>query len=142
MANTSADFFILGCANGFASRIIHSIEELGWADAFFSTFDISVIVWISCIAGVTLVLRDRTIGVHAFEIALGAGFVFLIILPLAPLSWIAVTGLSLYILFSTDVADFSTGCSHPVSGDGAHVLELYTVPVFRQLDLGGGCDAC
>ena len=112
---------ILGWATGLASRILHSIGELGWAAAFFSTFEISVVIWISCIAGVTLVLRDRTIGVHGFEIALGAGFILLIILPLAPLSWIAVTGLSLYILFSTDVAD---------SRRGALIQLAATVPIF------------
>ncbi len=116
-----AGLFILGCASAFASRIFHSVEELGWAVAFFTTFEISVVIWISCISGVTLVLRDRTTGVHAFEIALGAGFVFLVILPIAPLSWIAVTGLSLYILFSTDVVD---------SRRGALILLATTVPIF------------
>src|ERR1700750_1860365 len=69
-----AGLFILGCASGFASRILHSVEEVGWAVAFFTTLDISVVIWISCIAGVALVLRDRTTGVRAFEVALGAGF--------------------------------------------------------------------
>lgn len=116
-----AGLFILGCASGFASRILHSVQEVGWAVAFFTTFEISVVIWISCISGVALVLRDRTTGVRAFEVALGAGFVFLVILPIAPLSWIAVTGLSLYILFSTDVAN---------SRRGAIILLATTVPVF------------
>jgi hypothetical protein len=116
-----AGLFILGCASAFASRIVHSVEELGWAVAFLSTFEISIVILFSCISGVALILRDRTTGVHAFEIALGAGFVFLVILPIAPLSWIAVTGLSLYILFSTDVDE---------SRRGALILLATTVPVF------------
>jgi hypothetical protein len=113
--------FILGCANGFLARIVHSVEQIGWADALFSTFGISVIIWVSCIAGVALILRDRTIGVHPFEIALGAGFVFLVILPIGPTSWITVTGLSLYILFTTDVV---------TSRRGASILLAATVPLF------------
>jgi hypothetical protein len=116
-----AGLFILGCASAFASRIVHSVEELGWAVAFLSTFEISIVILFSCISGVALILRDRTTGVHAFEIALGAGFIFLVILPIAPLSWIAVTGLSLYILFSTDVDE---------SRRGALILLATTVPVF------------
>jgi hypothetical protein len=116
-----AGLFILGCASAFASRIVHSVEELGWTVAFLGTFEISVVILFSCISGVTLILRDRTTGVHAFEIVLGAGFVFLVILPIAPLSWIAVTALSLYILFSTHVVD---------SRRGALILLATTVPVF------------
>ena len=113
--------FMLGCGSAFASLIFHSAEELGWAVAVFGTFGISVVIWISCILGVTLVLRDRTTSVRAFEIALGAGFVFLILLPIVRLSWIAVTGLSLYILLSTDVTD---------SRRGALILLAMTVPIF------------
>src|SRR6267378_3988026 len=88
-----AGLFTLGCVSGFASRIIQSVNRLGWADALFNTFEISVIVWISCAAGVFLVLRDRTIGVRSPELAMGAGFGFLVILPIGPLSWLAVAAL-------------------------------------------------
>ena len=116
-----AGLFILGCASGFASRIIQSVEGLGWGDALFRTFGISVIIWVSCIAGVYLLLRDRTVGVGSFEIALGAVFVFLVILPIGPLSWVAVTSLSLYLLVSTDVA---------TTRRGAYILLATTVPLF------------
>ena len=115
-----AGLFILGCVSGFTSRIIQSANRLGWTDALFSTFEISVIIWISSIAGVSLVLRDRTAGVRCPEVALGAGFVFLVILPIGSLSWIAVTGLCLYILVSKDVA---------TSRRGAFILLATTVPL-------------
>jgi hypothetical protein len=115
-----AGLFILGFASFFTSRIVHSIEEIGWSDALFSTFRISVIVLASCVAGITLILRDRTIGIRPFEIALGAGFIFPVILPIGPLSVIAVTGLSLYILSSTDVT---------TSRRGAFILLATTVPL-------------
>src|SRR5262249_22519535 len=108
------------CVNGFTSSIIRSADRLGWTNALFSTFEISVIIWISCIAGVSLIIRDRTIGVRWPEVALGTGFVVLVILPIGPLSWIAVTGLCFYILVSTDVA---------TSRQGALILLATTVPL-------------
>ncbi len=115
-----AGLFIVGCTSGLASRIISSVGEIGWAEAFLKTFDISVIVLFSCVAGLALIARDPTKGVYPFEIALGAGFIFLVILPIGPLSWIAVTGLSLYVLLSTDVA---------ASRRGATILLAVTVPM-------------
>ena len=69
-----AGLFALGCVSGtLTSIIIESIERLGWVDAFFGTFEISLIVWVSCIAGIDLILRDRTTGVHSSELVLGGG---------------------------------------------------------------------
>jgi hypothetical protein len=115
-----AGLFILGCASGLASRIIQSVTEHGWEYALINTFEISAIIWIACIAGVFLVLRDRTTGIGLLELALGAVFVLLVILPIGSLSWIAVIGLSLYILVSTDVA---------TSRRGAFILLATTVPM-------------
>jgi hypothetical protein len=115
-----AGLFILGCASGLTSRIIQSVNEHGWEYALINTFEISAIIWIACIAGVFLVLRDRTTGIGLLELALGAGFVLLVILPIGSLSWIAVIGLSLYILVSTDVA---------TSRRGAFILLATTVPM-------------
>ena len=112
--------FILGCVSGLAPQMIHSVDQLGWRDAFFNTFGISLIVWISCIAGVSLILRDRTIGLRSSELALGVGFLFLVILPSGPLSWVAVTALSLYILVSTNINS---------SRRGAFILLATTVPM-------------
>jgi len=115
-----AGLLALGCVSGLASRIIQSVNRLGWVDALFNTFEISAIVLISCAAGVSLVLRDRTIGVRSSEFAMGAGFVLLVILPIGPLSWLAVTALSLYIIISTNVAS---------SRRGAFILLATTVPM-------------
>jgi hypothetical protein len=115
-----AGLFTLGCVSGLASRCIQSINERGWVGAIFNTFEISVVVLISCAAGVSLVLRDRTIGVRSSELAMGAGFVFLVILPIGQLSWLAVTALSLYIIFSANVVS---------SRRGALILLATTVPM-------------
>jgi exosortase/archaeosortase family protein len=115
-----AGLFMVGCASGLASRVIYSINEIGWTHAAFGSFGISVIVWIACIAGAILILRDQSKGVRPFEVALGIGFLLLVILPIGPLSWIAVAALSLYVLVSTDV---------PTSYRGALILLAVTVPM-------------
>jgi hypothetical protein len=97
-----AALLILGCVNGLGSRIIQSVNLLGWADALLKTFEISMIVWLSCIAGMSVILRDRTGKVRSTDVAVGALFLFLVILPIGPLSWVAVTGLCLYVLVSTN----------------------------------------
>jgi hypothetical protein len=112
--------FALGCVNGLTSRVIQSIDRTGWANALFNTFEISIIIWVSCIAGIVLVLRDRTHGVKAPELCLALGFLFLVILPIGPLSWVAVSALSLYILVTTH--DLS-------SRSGAIILLATTVPM-------------
>ena len=53
-----AGLFALGCVSGLASRMMQSIDRLGWTDALFNTFEVSAIVWVSCAAGVSLVFRD------------------------------------------------------------------------------------
>jgi hypothetical protein len=116
-----AGLFILGGISGFASRIIQSIYANGSADALFNGFGISVIVWASFFAGVSLILRDQTAEMRLSELWLASGIVFLAVLPVASFSWIAVTGLSLYVLFSTDVA---------TSRRGAFILLATTIPMF------------
>jgi len=115
-----AALLILGCVNGLGSRIIQSVNRLGWADALFSTFEISMIVWLSCIAGIATILCDRTGDVRSADFAAGAGFLFLVILPIGPLSWLAVTALCLYILFSTN---------DPSLRRGAVILLATTAPM-------------
>jgi hypothetical protein len=93
---------------------------VGWAEALFNTFEVSVIVWISCAAGISLVFQDRKLGVRRLELAMGAGFIFLVILPIGALSWFAVAALSLYIIVSAKVAS---------SRRGAFILLAITVPM-------------
>jgi hypothetical protein len=115
-----AALLILGCVNGLGSRIIQSIHQLGWADALSGTFEISAIVWLSCIAGISVILHDRTGKIRSADIAVGAGFLFLVILPIGPLSWLAVTALCLYTLVSTTDSSLRRG---------ALILLATTVPM-------------
>ncbi|MGY3618692.1 hypothetical protein [Bradyrhizobium sp. USDA 10063] len=115
-----AGLFALGCISGLTSRIIQSIDRLGWTDAVLNTFEISIIVWVSCVAGIALVLQDRTTGIRSSELAIGAAFVALVILPIGPLSWFAITALGLYLLVSTDV---------PSTRRGALIMIATSVPM-------------
>lgn len=116
-----AGLFALACISGLASRMIQSIDRLGWMDALLSTFDVSAIVWVSCAAGVVLVLRDRSIGISSLDLAIGGAFLCLVVLPIGPLSWLAITALALYL-----VAITSRGAT---SRRGALILLAVTVPM-------------
>ena len=115
-----AGLFALGCTSGLASRVIQSINQHGWLNALLNTFETSIIVWLACAAGVSLVLRDRTIGVRPSELGIGATFILLVILPIGPLSWFAVTALCLHVIFSESAAS---------SRRGALILLATTVPM-------------
>jgi hypothetical protein len=104
-----AGLFAIGCISGLTSRILQPIDRLGWADALFNTFEISIIVWISCVAGIVLILQDRTTGIRSSDLPIGAAFVVLVILPIGPLSWLAVTALGLYLVASTEVSSTRRG---------------------------------
>jgi hypothetical protein len=111
---------ILGCLNGLSSRITGEVNAVGWADALLNTFDISVIVWISCSAGVALVLRDQSGRANAVDLAVGAAFLLLVALPISPLSWVATAALCIYLLAKSN--DVSTR-------QGAVILLATTVPM-------------
>jgi exosortase/archaeosortase family protein len=117
-----AGLFILGCANGLAARVGQSVDEHGWVGAIFGTFNISVIVLFACFAGVSLIFHDRMNGeIRSADVAAGAVFLMLVILPIVSLSWLAVTALSLYILLFTD--------ANQSGRRGAIILLATTVPM-------------
>lgn len=114
-----AGLYILGCVNGLAGGIIQSARSGDWVGGFAN---ISVIVLFACFAGVTLLLRDnRTESIRAPDFAVAAVFLLLVALPVSPASWLAVTGLSFYILL------LRHGGS--ARGRGAVILLAVTVPM-------------
>ena len=92
-----AGLYIIGCVNGLLGRVIYSVSFDSWASAL-SAVDINVIVLFACFAGVSVVLKENKGDIEPADIAVGGIFLGLVILPIYPLSWMAVTGLSLYIL--------------------------------------------
>jgi hypothetical protein len=57
----------------------------------------------ACFAGISAILSEKRDEVRAADIAVALIFLVLVSLPIFPISWIAVSGLSLYILLFTNV---------------------------------------
>jgi hypothetical protein len=117
-----AGLFFLGCANGIAVRAIATVHRVGWLDAVIGMFDVSAIVLAACASGLWLMICRREQSVTPIDLVIGAAALALIALPVGGLSWIAVSGLALYILLFTDQ-------DLPMRR-GALVLLATTVPMF------------
>ena len=116
-----AGVFIIGCVNGLAAKAISSVHRIGWQDAVLGTFDVSAVVIAACLAGISLVLSDRTEFVRAVDVTLAAFLLLVIALPMGAASWIAVAMLSLYVL--------STQQGPQSLHRGAVILLATTVPM-------------
>jgi hypothetical protein len=97
-----AGLFFLGCANGIIARAVVAVHRVGWLDAVIGTFDVSAIVLIACASGLWLTMCGGRHWVTAIDLVVGAVALALIALPIGGLSWIAVSGLALYILLFTE----------------------------------------
>jgi hypothetical protein len=91
-----AGLYILGCANGLLGRVLLTLNSDGWTGLL--DVDISVIVLFACFAGISILLQEDRDEIRSADLAVGGLFLILVILPIFALSWLAVTGLSLYIL--------------------------------------------
>jgi len=112
-----AGLYILGCANGLMGRVLLSLNS----GTGILGVDISVIVLFACFAGISIMLQEDWDEIRSADLAVGGFFLILVILPIFALSWVAITGLSLYILF------FAKGGS--ARRRGALILFALTVPM-------------
>ena len=117
-----AGLYILGCTNGIGLRVIKSVNELGWADAFYGTFQVSAIVLMACLAGISLLLLDKSDEIRVADLVIGAGFLVVIAVPINPAIWVAITALSFYILLLTN--------PQSARRRGAIILLATAVPMF------------
>jgi len=115
-----AGLYILGCANGLLGRFIQSLHFDGWTGAILAV-DVNVIVLFAAFAGVSAMLGEEKDEIRTADFAIAVIFLGLVSLPIFPLSWVAVTGLSLYILL------FANGGSE--RRRGALILLAMTVPM-------------
>jgi len=111
-----AGLYILGCANGLLGRVFLGLNSGGILGV-----DISVIVLLACFAGISTILQEDRDAIRSTDLVVGGLFLILVTLPIFSLSWVAITGLSLYILF------FANGGS--ARRRGALILLALTVPM-------------
>jgi hypothetical protein len=114
-----AGLYILGCANGLLGRVLLALNTEGWTGLL--GVDISVIVLFACFAGISLMLEENRDQIRPADLAVGGVFLILVILPIFALSWIAITGLSLYFIL------FASGSS--ALRRGALIMLALTVPM-------------
>src|SRR2546428_2760357 len=84
-------------------------------------FEMNVIVLFACFAGIYLIASNNRDQIRTLDLVVALGFLGLVILPIFAMSWVAVTGLSLYILF------LANGGSE--RRRGALILLALTVPM-------------
>ena len=113
---------LLAGANGLGGSVLASINRSGLNEALLNSFDVSAIVWISCIAGIVLVRFDENQRpVSKSDLWLGAACLALILLPIGAPSWLAMTILSGWLLFKGDLSASQK--------KGAIILLATTVPM-------------
>jgi hypothetical protein len=117
-----AGLFFLGCANGIAARAIAAVHGVGWLNAVIGTFDVSAIVLAACASGLRLMMCRCEQSATPIDFIIGVVALALIALPIGGLSWFAVSGLALYILWLAD--------ADPPMRRGALIFLATTVPMF------------
>ena len=78
-------------------RLIQSFQFSDWEGALAGA-DINVIILLACFAGISLISTKTPEHVQRLDLVVALVFLILVALPIFPLSWMGVTGLSLYIL--------------------------------------------
>lgn len=105
---TRGDLFaglcVLGAANGVADRVTGSVSGAGPIEAVLETFGISVLVWVALWISPSLMLEARSRAPTRADFAVAVVAVFAILLPMSWPSWIALTGIAIYLLVVTRAA--------------------------------------
>ena len=96
-----AGLYILGCVNGLMGRSIYTLNLEGWWNAVVG-FEMNVVVVAACFAGVYLIASKSRDCIRALDLVVTLGFLGLVTVPIYAMSWVAVTGLSLYVLLFAD----------------------------------------
>lgn len=115
-----AGLYILGLANGLVGRLSSTSNFDDWTGVVQS-LDLNVVVLFACFAGVSAFFSDDREQIRPADLAVAAVFLMFTAIPISALSWLAVTGLSLYILL------FANGSA--ARKRGAVILLALTVPM-------------
>jgi hypothetical protein len=91
---------LLACANGLTWRALEAVNRLNWRDAFLNTFDISAIVWLSCLFGLLLLSSSRAKDPEPSrrDWTVGSVILILILVPIGVCSWLAVAVACIYLI--------------------------------------------
>lgn len=89
---------LAGLANGFASRALTSISEMGWEAALYATFDISALVWIACFILAQRLRQVPPRPVRGADLVMGLACAAIFVMPLGQASWLALTLFGLYMV--------------------------------------------
>jgi exosortase/archaeosortase family protein len=117
-----AGLFVIGFANGILIRVVNGIRARELADVLMNTFEISAILWVALFVGVSFLLRRPGAPVTHVDKAVAAGAAVAFLAPVAPLSWIALSALAIYILWTSQAGSFPHR--------GGWILLAMTVPMF------------
>lgn len=117
-----AALVLMGFANGISERIVVAIKEGGFLPALLGTFDISIIVWAACAIGVMFLLRGPIRPVSRSDRFVAAGALAAFLTPVAPLSWLALSALTAYIVYTSARSSYFRR--------GGWILLAMTVPMF------------
>ena len=117
-----AGLLIIGFLNGAVGRVAEGLRRGDLAEMIMNTFEISAIVWVAVIVAVVFLLRSGKLAATQADwlVATAATAGFLI--PIAPLSWIALSGLAVYTLRTSPTGSFARR--------GGWILLALTVPMF------------
>src|SRR4029079_12547681 len=90
-------------------RTMQSVRFSGVLGAVMAV-DINAVVLFACFAGISAILCEKREKIKSADFMVAAIFLGLVVLPIFAFSWLAVTGLALYILlFARDGAERRRG---------------------------------
>jgi hypothetical protein len=103
----------LGCANGLIWRALEAVRQHDWTDAILNTFNVSAIVWLSCLFGLILLFsaRPKRSEINKRDWAIGSAALALIAIPVGACSWAAVTLACVYLLLERPDDDTRRGAT-------------------------------
>jgi exosortase/archaeosortase family protein len=112
----------LGFINGISEKVIQNVVDNGLVFALSTTFNISAIVWIAFAVAIKFLLQAPSQQTIYHDWILACFLVAAFLVPIGPLSWIALSGLAFYILRRSSRSS--------LSGRGAWILLAVTIPMF------------
>ncbi|ANY78235.1 hypothetical protein BB934_08310 [Microvirga ossetica] len=117
-----AGLVVVGFANGISERVGNAVANTGVAAALVNTFDISIIVWVAWVLSLAFLLRGPMQPVSRSDRLVAAGALLAFLVPVVPLSWLALAGMAIHLL--------RTSSRSSLLHRGTWILLALTVPMF------------